>query len=138
MIPEDGSEEFCWAAYDGLERVRAVDRQPASADPVNIRWGHSRVEVLRAGEELSLCRHVETGRELEILNQYLYQRQGETLCRDSTDYELSVEPGDLLALVARTQKGILAKKDGITGWYRGRYTTERNKIFYAGISPLVP
>jgi predicted metal-dependent phosphoesterase TrpH len=52
--------------------------------------------------------------------------------------ELSVEPGDLLALVARTQKGILAKKDGITGWYRGRYTTERNKIFYAGISPLVP
>ena len=138
IIPEDGSEAFCWAAWDGLERVRALDSQQAGTDPVNIRWGHSRVEVLRQGEELSLCRHRETGRELEILNQYLYQWQGETLCRDSTDYELGVEPGDLLALVARTRKGILAKKNGVTGWYRGRYTTERNKIFYAGISPLDP
>ena len=138
IIPEDGSEQFCWAAWDGLERVRALDSQQAGEDPVNIRWGHSRVEVLSRGRELSLCRHLETGRELEILNQYLYQWDGQSFCRDSTDYDLGVEPGDLLALVARTEKGILVKKDGITGWYRGQYATERNKICYAGISPLEP
>lgn len=138
VIPTDGSEEFFWAAYDGLERVRALDSQRASRDPVNIRWGHSRVEVLERGEELSRCRHEETGRVLPILNRYLYQWQGESFCRDSTDYELSVEPGDELALVARTREGILAKKDGVTGWYRGRFTSERNNCGYVGISPLGP
>ncbi len=138
VIPEDGAQSFFWAAYDGLERVRALDSQRASAHPLNIRWGHSRVQVLKRGEELSRCRHTESGREMDILNRYLYQWQGETFCRDSTDYELPVEPGDMLALVAQTKQGILAKKDGATGWYRGRFTSERNKDGYVGISPLDP
>lgn len=138
IIPEDGSEAFCWAAYDGLERVRALDSQRGGRDSVNIRWGHDRVEVLRPGPELTLCRHEETGRELPILNAYLYQSPEGMRCRDSTDYELEVAGGDTLALVARTREGILAKKDGVTGWYRGRYTTERNTSGYAEISTLDP
>lgn len=41
-------------------------------------------------------------------------------CEDSTDYRLPVEPGDVLKVVERTSRGILAKKDGVTGWYFGR------------------
>lgn len=136
IIPEESSQDFLWAAYDGLERVRALDWQEPGTDPLNIRWGHDRVELLDEGEELSMCLHPESGRIIPILNRYLYMGEEGLRCHDSTDYELPVEPGDLLALVERTQDGILAKKDGATGWYRGRFTTERKQIYYVGISPL--
>ena len=72
------------------------------------------------GEGLSRCRHLESGRELYILTSSL-RRTGERLwCEDSTDYRLPVEPGDRLSLVARTSRGCLMKKNGVTGWYFGR------------------
>ena len=77
-------------------------------------------EVLEEGEELSLCRHLETGRTLYILNRYLRMGPDGLWCEDSTDYRLPVAPGDELTLVARTKTGFLCKKDGVTGWYYGR------------------
>lgn len=136
IIPSEESEDFLWTAWDGFDTVTALDPQEESKESVNIRWGHSELEVLRRGEETTLCRHLESGRELEILNQYLFQRPDKTWCEDSTDYELSVSPGDVLALVARTKQGILAKKDGVTGWYRGRYTTHRKERDDVRFSPL--
>lgn len=120
MLPSEDSEDFTWTAWDGLPSARALDRQEASVDSVNIRWGRSALELLEEGEELSLCRHLETGRELYILNEYL-RRDGSGLwCEDSTDYRLSVSPGDLLTVVRKTKSGFLCKKEGVTGWYYGR------------------
>jgi len=76
--------------------------------------------VLERGRELSRCRHLETGRGLDVLTEYLYVDRGGTRCEDSTDYRLPVEPGDRLSLVARTSRGCLMKKNGVTGWYFGR------------------
>jgi len=120
IIPEEGSTDFLWTAYDGLPVAAALDGQRASTDSVNIRWGRSRLELLEEGEELSLCRHLETGRELLILNHYLRRDEKGLWCEDSTDYALPVVPGDLLTLVFSTKKGHLCKKDGVTGWYYGR------------------
>jgi len=136
ILPEESSQDFYWAAWDGLPQVIALERQEPSADSVNVRWGRSRVDLLERGEELSLCRHVETGRELYVLNRYLYDSPDGLRCEDSTDYELPVEPGDVLSVVEYTRTGLLAKKDGVTGWYRGRMTTERKERDYVGISPL--
>lgn len=71
ILPQEDSQDFTWTAWDGLPTATALDGQEPSADPLNIRWGRSAVEVLERGEELSLCRHLETGRTLYILNQYL-------------------------------------------------------------------
>ncbi len=120
IIPEEGSESFSWEAYDGLPVFTALDAQEESADSVNIRWGRSKLELLERGEELSLCRHLETGRELWVLNSYLRSGPRGMWCEDSTDYRLAVSPGDRLSLVVRTSQGALCKKDGITGWYFGR------------------
>lgn len=122
VIPEDGSEDFSCISYDGLPTVTALDRQEAGGDSINIRWHENVVTVLERGEEFSRCRHDESGQELDILNEYLYQRGSVTHCEDSTDYRLPVEPGDVLSVVRRTGRGILAKKDGIIGWYGGRTT----------------
>lgn len=120
ILPEEGSQNFTWTAWDGLPTATALDGQQPSADPLNIRWGRSAVEVLEEGEELSLCRHLETGRTLYILNRYLRMGPDGLWCEDSTDYRLPVAPGDKLTLVARTKTGFLCKKDGVTGWYYGR------------------
>ena len=120
MLPSEDSEDFSWAAWDGLPAARALDGQEAGGDSVNIRWGRSALELLEKGEELSLCRHLETGRVLYILNEYLRQGPGGLECEDSTDYRLPVSPGEVLTVVRRTSRGFLCKKDGVTGWYYGR------------------
>ena len=120
MLPSEDSEDFSWTAWDGLPTARALDAQESNADPLNIRWGRSALDLLEEGEELSLCRHRETGRELYVLNEYLRQGRHGLECEDSTDYRLPVAPGDLLTVVIKTKRGFLCKKKGVTGWYYGR------------------
>ena len=120
LFPEGESGPFTWEAYDGLPTATALDAQQASADSLNIRWGRSALELLEPGEELSLCRHVETGRVLPILTCYLRQGPKGLWCEDSTDYRLPVSPGDQLTVVVPIKNGCLCKKDGVTGWYYGR------------------
>ena len=124
LPPDPGEgESFSYVAYDGLPVAVALDDQQPSTDSLNIRWSDSEVAVVERGEELSRCRHVSTGREMWILNEYLFQRSdGSIHCEDSTDYRLPVTAGDRLAVVRRTSRATLAKKDGVTGWYFGRLT----------------
>lgn len=121
MLPSEESEDFAWTAWDGLPEAQALDGQPASEHSLNIRWGRSALELLEEGEELSLCRHLETGRQIYILNAYLRRDPEKGLwCEDSTDYCLPVEAGEVLTVVRRTKTGALCKKNGVTGWYFGR------------------
>lgn len=120
ILPTEDSTDFTWEAFDGLPTATALDAQEASQDSLNIRWGRSALELLAPGEELSLCRHLETGRVLPILTHYLRQGPKGLWCEDSTDYCLPVSPGDTLTVVAAIQDGYLCKKDGVTGWYYGR------------------
>ncbi len=121
ILPEAPGGAFSWVSDDGFPTVTALDAQTPSPDPVNVRFGHSRLEVLEEGPEFCLCRHVETGRVLRVLTEYIHRRDGEVFCEDSTDYHLPVAPGDVLSVVRRTSYGLLAKKNGVTGWYCGRY-----------------
>ncbi|MGN8874843.1 metallophosphoesterase [Pseudoflavonifractor sp. HCP28S3_F10] len=120
IIPDGTSEEFSWQRYDGLPTGVALDRQEASTGSINIRWSENPVEVLERGEEFCRCRHIASGRVLDILTEYIYEKGGVTRCEDSTDYRLPVEPGDVLSIVRATSRGCLCKKDGVTGWYGGR------------------
>ena len=129
ILPSEESDDFTWEAYDGLPEAVALEDQKASEDSVNIRWGRSELELLEPGDEVSLCRHKETGRVLNILNSYLrngpmtYHADSPVClwCEDSTDYALPVKAGDRLSVVAVTEHhGALCKKNGVTGWYYGR------------------
>ena len=120
ILPSEDSEEFSWDAFDRLPVAVALDGQSPSSDSVNVRWGRSGLELLEKGEDTSLCRHLETGRVLPILNRYLRRGPNGLWCEDSTDYALPVSPGDRLTVVASTSQGYLCKKEGRTGWYYGR------------------
>ncbi len=121
IIPDVNRDDMDHVAYDGLPVVTALEEQWPSQDSFNIRWSDSVVEVLEEQEDVCLCRHSSTGREMWILRDYLYTRQsdGLTHTEDTTDYELPVKPGERLTLVAQCSLGYLVKKDGVTGWYRG-------------------
>ena len=126
VIPGPRSEAFSWFSYDDCPVFQALDPQEESRDSFTIRWTDHAVEVLRRGEEFSLCRHRSTGRTLWVLTRYLRSRGGETWCEDTTDYRLPVAPGDLLSVVEKTSRGVLAKKGGVTGWYTGRLVQPEN------------
>lgn len=124
LVLSDGySKDFRFISADGLPTVTALDCQAPSAESVNIRWGHNALELVDRGEEFSRCLHAESGRTVDILTDYLYaDKDGQLLCQDSTDYALEVAPGDTLSVVRRTSRGLLAKKNGVTGWYWGRFS----------------
>lgn len=122
ILPDAYSTDFSFISADALPTVTALDAQAPSPDSVNIRWGHNELELLEQGEEFSRCYHGESGRTVDILTDYLSTgKDGVLRCADSTDYALKVVPGDTLSVVRKTSRGLLAKRRGVTGWYRGGF-----------------
>lgn len=115
-------EDISWDYYDGLPQVRALQAQKASEHPLNVRWGHSAVEILEDRGEFTLCKHLESGRTLDILSCFLQKTTETVHCEDTTDYLLPLEEGEVFSLSHPVQGGCLGKKDGVTGWYWGEYT----------------
>lgn len=113
-----------WDYYDGLPLVRVLEQQTPSSQSINVRFGHNRIKVLEKGADRSLCLHLESKTTLEILNQYIRKnRSGQLCCEDSTNYRLPVEAGDVISLSIAVEGGFLGKKNGVTGWYFGEYTS---------------
>lgn len=119
IIPRDGSEDFSFEAFDPFPVRRVKAAQKGSEKSYYIRWGDNDVQVLRRGGEFSLCRHVRTGYEMEILTKYLYSDAEYCKCNDSTDLVLPLEAGDEVSVVEETSRGYLVKHKGISGWYFG-------------------
>ena len=119
VLPRADGEDFTWFAYDPFPRARVKSDQQGGGRSYYIRWGDSEVRVLRRGEEFSLCRHVRTGYEMEILTKYLFTDAEITGCNDCTDYVLPLRAGDAVSIVERTSRGYFVKHDGISGWYFG-------------------
>ena len=120
ILPEIDSEDFSFVGYDPFPTGTALDDQEADGPSYYIRWGDSDVLVLDRGPEFSHCRHVRTGYEMDILTKYLFSDSDVTGCNDSTDYVLPVHAGDTLRIVEETGRGYLVKRNGVSGWYRGR------------------
>lgn len=119
LILEKG--EISWTYYDGLPQVRVLEHQKPTENPLNVRWGHSEVKILEELGEFSQCLHVETGKNIAILKDFLREEKGRILCEDATDYCLGVEAGEIISLSHPVEGGFLGKKDGVTGWYWGKY-----------------
>ena len=119
IIPFEGSEDFDWDAYDPFPERVVKTAQEGGGRSYYIRWGDSRVQVLRRGEEFSRCRHVRTGYEMDILTKYLFTDDTLTDCNDCTDYVLPLRPGDRVRVVETTSRGYFVKHEGVSGWYFG-------------------
>ena len=111
-------DEIRHIRYDTLPIIRALESQSASTDSVHIHWGQNEIRILSRGEEFSEILHLHSKRTVTVPNKYLFS---DTACRDYTDYHHEVKEGDVLSLYKITSRGCIVKKDGMMGWYCGKY-----------------
>jgi protein phosphatase len=111
--------KFSWDWYDGFPT--AVARTPQKKGPRSayIRWGDNLVTPLELGREWCTIRHDRTGYVMDVPTDFLYEKDGQLIVNDVTDYRPPVAPGDVLSVVRVTDRGAWIKKDGISGWYDG-------------------
>lgn len=121
IIPENGSEEFGFEAYDDFPLCRVVRGQKESESSVFIRYGDNIVDILAEGEAVCLCRHVRTGRIFEAPANFLKRTDSQVVCRDFTDYAPALAPGEPVSLIEETALGAVVKKDWVLGLYRGEF-----------------
>ncbi|MBQ7737385.1 MAG: metallophosphoesterase [Oscillospiraceae bacterium] len=117
LIIRRGRFSFDW--YDPFPRARALTGQRRGERSAYIRWGDNAVEPLELGREWCRIRHVRTGYEMDVPTDFLYEKNGELLVSDVTDYRPAIAPGDVISLVRQTDRGWWIKKDGVSGWYSG-------------------
>lgn len=115
-------EDFSFAAYDGLPLARALDAQEESARSFHLRWTDNEVEILRRWGDCARIRHLRTGYEMDVPASLLLTEGPPARCLDATDYQLAVRPGEVLSVLdaAPCALGWRVKRDGVSGWYRGR------------------
>ena len=139
MLPWAGcsTREITYTFCDDFERFKALSFQEGSKDSVNISYTDRKVRILEEGEEFSCVEHLSSGRRIRIVNERLYNRNGEWADVNYSDYLLPVKEGDVLAMVMKTSEGCFMKKDGVCGWYRGELgplsgcaKKEEEKIFH--------
>ena len=125
-LPHWDSEDFSLITWDHLPQITALDGQEPSSeeDAVYIRWSDHQVELIRRGEEIS--RVLYHGKKIDVPSSFLFEQNGKLCCTDATDYRLNVKPGDQLLAVLPLSIGCLVKKDGVEGWYLGRY--QQNEV----------
>jgi len=122
VLPDWRSEAFEHFEWTHLPVITALEDQQETTDCGFIHWGDHLVTVLENQGETSRVLH--HGREWTVPSDFLWETNNGTGCSDFTDRHLPVETGDQLYLIRRYSFGCYVKKDGMTGWYMGRYQTE--------------
>lgn len=110
--------EISYISYENAPCIKALENQKANENSMHISWIDNEIRIIDKGDEFSFIEHVSSGKQFYIPSSYL---RGESKCADYTDYVLSVNKGDSLLLIEKTSKGCIVKKDGVTGWYYGKY-----------------
>ena len=113
-----GIDEIVTYSYDGLPAVMALEDQRPSEESLFIKWGDNTINKLATQGDFTYAEHQSTGKKLWIHNDFIY---GEHYCNDYTDYVLPVNCGEKLSFIKNTSRGCIVKKDGVVGWYFGRF-----------------
>ena len=110
----------CACVHDGaLPAVRAKSAQAESKNSLNVHYFEP-LRVLSQEGALARVQHEATGHVLWVPADDIWQEEGIDHT-ETTDYALGVEAGDRLYVVRQTPRGLLAQKNGVTGWYYGAW-----------------
>lgn len=122
LLIQDGlPDALSFVTHDPMPAVLALDDQPASPpQPLTVTWLDRFVQPLQPGPEKTLCRHLQTGRELWVPANQLLQTADGWVAPDCTNYHLPVRAGSRLHLLETGPLGALVRQGMDTGWYTGR------------------
>ncbi len=111
-------DDITYISHDDIATVTALENQEESNESIYISWLNREIRIINKGNEFSYIEHMQSGHKFDIPNRYI---RNENECYDYTDYLLPVKSGDKLSLITETTKGCIVKKDGVIGWYLGKY-----------------
>ena len=109
----------CDCVSGDLPVVRAKSAQAESKNSLNVHYFEP-LRVLSQEGALARVRHEATARVLWAATDGIWQEDGRDHT-ETTDFALGVEAGDQLYVVRQTPRGLLAQKNGVTGWYYGAW-----------------
>ena len=109
----------CDCVSGDLPAVRAKSAQAESKNSLNVHYFEP-LRVLSQEGALARVRHEATARVLWAATDGIWQEDGRDHT-ETTDFALGVEAGDQLYVVRQTPRGLLAQKNGVTGWYHGAW-----------------
>ena len=120
LLPDAGCpvEDITVLSVEKFPTIRALEDQAPGENSIHINWTTRDVNILQPGEEFTYIEHIASGRKLYVPTSRIY---GENKCNDYTDYLLPVKAGDALSLLETTSRGVIAKRNGVVGWYLGKY-----------------
>ncbi|MBR0084958.1 MAG: metallophosphoesterase [Lachnospiraceae bacterium] len=107
--------------YDGQRQIKVLDAREETPDPVTLIFAMTHLEIIKAGEETSLCYIPYIDKEMEIENKNIYEYKGKLYCEDYTTYHMGVKSGETVYFCEEIEGGIFIKRDGVVGIYDGRY-----------------
>ena len=108
-------------SYDNLPKIRLLEAQKETPNPITLTFPNTLVEVKERGERNSFCYFPYPNIELLIPNSTMYIYKGKEYCSDLTTYYLPIEVGDIVSLCGTVGDELLIKKKGIVGKYAGKY-----------------
>ncbi len=113
--------DMTWLSYDGFPIARVKTAQSESRRHYYIRYGDNAVEILDEADGFCRVRHIRTEYVMEnVPADHILTREGNrATVNDITDYRLPLRAGDEISVVRVTPRGIMCKKDGVSGWYDG-------------------
>ncbi len=116
-------EAFYHYVYDDFPSYTVQKDQDPAPTSFFIHWHDDAVTVLELDQDMAYVEHTRTGYRMWVPLAYLYFPSPENItvgisakCRDCTDYRLPVKAGEVVSMVRKTSRGIMAKKNGISGW----------------------
>ena len=107
--------------YDNLPKIRALEPQLETRDPMTVIFPNTELEVLERGADVSLCHFPKIHLKRPISTESIYEYKGKLYCSDFTTYCLGVEAGEILSFCDTTAEGILVKRNDIVGNYHGKF-----------------
>ncbi len=133
LIPDQDAKmsELLWESFDEFPRAVALTDQEPVAPTVHIQYFDSEVELLEERGDVSLLRHLSSGREFWVPTGHTWQKAGlkirgkeettagELYCDDYCDEKLGINAGDELSVIWKTSIGCYVKCRGRIGWYCG-------------------
>ncbi|MCL2375892.1 MAG: metallophosphoesterase [Defluviitaleaceae bacterium] len=116
FILED--DEFWWDSVDKFYTAFVGQAQEGSCGTLNITWTDRFIEIIEAGEEFSVVRHVASGKALYVPTNKIWQDSDGNNCIGAmaTDHWLKVYEGDIISVIEVFSDRMFVKRDGIMGW----------------------
>lgn len=107
-------------AIDRCKKIICLEKQNESDNPISLIFPNTEVIVKEKNDETCLCYIPFLNSNMHIKNEYIYEYKRKNYCYDFTTYYLKVDENERVSYCEDKGEGILIKKNGIVGLYKGK------------------